>query len=67
MNNQRVWKMNTGGYYTENDLRRLVRRNDVADSELVIEDLIKKIELDYVDNRQDVVLTEVTNEYWRNR
>lgn len=65
--NSRVWKLSTGGYYTENDLRRQVRRSDAADSDLPIDDLIKKIESEYEDNRQDVALTEVTDEYWRIR
>ena len=63
----RVWKMSTGGYYTENDLRRQVRRSDVADSKLPIDDLLLRIESDYEDNGQDVTLIEVTEEYWRRR
>lgn len=59
---KRIWKMSTGGYYTENDLRRLVKRSDEADSLLPIDDLIKKIESDYEDNRASVTLTEVTEE-----
>ena len=64
---ERVWKMSTGGYYTENDLRRQVRRSDVEDSKLPLDVLLQKIETEYEDNRQDVTLTEVTEEYHRSR